>query len=329
MPKVEIHVHLEGATSPETVFDMAARNGVALPAASLEEWREFYRFRDFNHFVEVYVAATGAMRTPEDWSWMIEDFLRRQAEQRVRYSEVFLSASLQLGRLSADEWLRALAEGAARGEARYGSRARFIPDISREVPETRQRVLDFVLRGRATGLVIGLGLGGPEVGFPPELFMDVYAEARRQGLHVVAHAGETGGPASIWGALDALGAERIGHGVRCLEDPGLVAALRDRRIPLEVSPTSNYCLGVAAPGAPHPIRRMVDAGLYCTVNSDDPPMFGATLTGEYRLLAEQGFSWEELWRLNRNALEATFLDEEEKASLRRGWDRFEQSIDAI
>ncbi len=322
MPKVELHVHLEGAIDPETVYAMAARNGVALPAASLEEWRQFYRFRDFDHFVEVYVLATRAMQTPGDWSTMVEDFLRNQAHQNVRYSEAFLSASLQLGKFPADEWLHALAEGAAAGEARYGSRVRFIPDISRELPETRHRVLEFALQARSTGLVIGLGLGGPEIGYPPELFADVYAEARRQGLRVVAHAGETGGPPSVWGALDVLGAERIGHGVRCLDDPTLVEELRARQTPLEVSPTSNYCLGVVAPDEPHPIRRMVDAGLYCTVNSDDPPMFGTSLNQEYRLLAAQGFTWDELWRLNLNAVEAAFLGDEEKAGLRREWERF-------
>ena len=326
MPKVELHVHLEGATSAETVYAMAQRNGVALPAASLEEWRQFYRFRDFDHFVEVYVLATRAMRTPEDWSAMVEDFLRRQAAQNVRYSEAFLSASLQLGRIPDDEWLAALAAGAAAGEAKYGSRVRFIPDISRELPETRHRVLEFVLKARSGGLVIGMGLGGPEVGFPPEGYADVYAEARRQGARVVAHAGETGGPESVRGALDALGAERIGHGVRCLDDPALVEALRARQVPMEVSPTSNYCLSVVAPGDAHPIRRMVDAGLYCTVNSDDPPMFGTDLNREYRLLAAQGFSWEELWRLNRNAIDATFLADVEKARLHAEWDRFASGL---
>jgi adenosine deaminase len=176
------------------------------------------------------------------------------------------------------------------------------------------------------GVVVGLGLGGREVGHPPEGFADVYAEARRQGLRVVAHAGETAGAASVRGALDSLGAERIGHGVRCLEDPALVEWLRAGRVPLEVCPTSNYRLGVVPPGRPHPIRRMVDAGLCCTLNSDDPPMFGTDLAGEYGLLAGQGFTWEELWRLNLNTLEATFLPEGEKEVCRREWAAFVASL---
>jgi adenosine deaminase len=322
MPKVELHVHLEGATDPDTVWDMAARNKVRLPARSREEWARFYEFRDFGHFVEVYTAAAGAMKTPEDWSFMVERFLANQARQNVRYCETFLSASFQVNRFPADEWLHALAEGAANGEARHGCRVRFIPDISREIPDSRHRVLEFALRARATGLVVGLGLGGPEVGFPPEGFADVYAEARRQGMRVVAHAGETAGADSVRGAVESLKAERIGHGVRCLEDPSLVAQLRANRIPMEVSPTSNYRLGVVRRGEPHPIRQMVDAGLYCTVNSDDPPMFGTDLNGEYELLAGQGFGWDELWRLNRNAVEASFLSEAEKAALRREYDTF-------
>jgi adenosine deaminase len=324
MPKVELHVHLEGSADAETVWEIAARNRVRLPAASLEEWRQFYEFRDFNHFVEVYVAAAGALRTPEDWSFLAERFARNQSLLNVRYTEAFLSASLQVTKFPADEWFHALAEGAAAGEKRYGARVRFIPDISREIPDSRHGVLDFVLRAHPTGSVIGLGLGGPEVGFPPEGYADVYAEARRRRLRVVAHAGETAGPASVRGAVEALGAERIGHGVRCLEDAALVDELRGRRIPLEVSPTSNYCLGVVRRGEPHPLRRMVDAGLFCTVNSDDPPMFGTDLVAEYRLLAGQGFTWEELWRLNRNAVEASFLGEAEKAELRREWAAFEE-----
>ncbi len=184
-------------------------------------------------------------------------------------------------------------------------------------------MLEFVRKGWQRGLFLGLGLGGPEEGFPPELYEQVYAEARRQGLHVVAHAGETAGPASVWGALDSLQAERIGHGVRSLEDPALMDALRDRQVPLEVSPVSNYRLKVVPADQPHPIRQLVDHGLLVTVNSDDPSMFATDLNQEYRLLARQGFSWDELWQLNRNGLEASFLPEQEKAAYRAEWAAFE------
>ncbi|AGY60503.1 adenosine deaminase [Gloeobacter kilaueensis] len=322
MPKAELHVHLEGATDALTVWQMAGRNGVALPARSLEEWREFYRFRSFGHFIEVYRTAAGTMQTLADWALMVERFLDEQARQNIRYSEVFISCSFQADKLPIDQWLHTLEAAAAAGEKKHGIRMRLIADIARELPQTASWVLEFASKGKQTGLVVGLGLGGPEGGHPPERFAKVYAEARRRGLRVVAHAGETVGPESIRGALSALAVERVGHAIRCLEDPQLMDQLRAEQIPLEVCPTSNYRLGVVDAGTAHPLRQMVDAGLYCTLNSDDPAMFGTDLTSEYLLLAEQGFSWEELWQLNCNTLQATFLDASEKNILKKQWDGF-------
>jgi adenosine deaminase len=145
-------------------------------------------------------------------------------------------------------------------------------------------------------------------------------------LRVVAHAGETTGPAGVWGALQQLQAERIGHGVRALEDPQLVSHLKQTQIPLEVSPVSNYCLKVVPENRPHPIRLLVEQGVYVTVNSDDPPMFSTSLTNEYLLLAKQGFTWAELWQLNLNALHASFLAEDDKASYGREWQAFAQEV---
>jgi adenosine deaminase len=326
MPKVELHVHLEGAMDADAVWAMARRNGAPLPAATPEAWRAFYAFRDFDHFIEVYTAAAGAMRTAEDWAFMAERFAAGQAAQHVVYTEAFLSASFMVGVLPADAILDALEAGVAAGERAHGVRVRFIPDVARHLPATQAAVLDFATRGRDRGLFLGLGLGGPEAGYPPELFAGTYAEARRRGLRLVAHAGETDGPASVRGAVEALGAERIGHGVRCLEDPAVVELLRTRRVPLEVCPTSNYRLKVVPAGAPHPLRALVDAGLVCTVNSDDPPMFGTTLVDEYRLLAGQGFTWEELWALNRNAVEAAFVDPAERAALRARYDAWAATL---
>lgn len=323
MPKVELHVHLEGATDAETIYELADRNGIALPANSLAEWKQFYQFTSFDHFCDVYTVASRCVQSAEDFALLAERFLAHQARQNIRYSEVFVSVSHHLGKMSGGELLDALAAGMASGEKKHGSRARIIADISREQPETQSEVLDFALMGQARGLVIGLGLGGKEVGYPPELFSNTYAEARRQGLRVVAHAGETTGSSSVRGAMEYLRAERIGHGVRCLEDAALCELLRVAQTPLEVCPVSNYCLGVVARGEPHPIRQMVDVGLYCTVNSDDPPMFSTDLNHEYRTLAEQGFTWDELWKLNLNALEATFLPADEKVRYRNEWRAFE------
>ncbi|MBT3314715.1 MAG: adenosine deaminase [Anaerolineae bacterium] len=325
MPKAEIHVHLEGATDAATVWELAQRNKVTLPAATLEEWLSMYAFRDFDHFLDIYLLATQCMQTADDFAFMFERFLAEQARHNVRYCEVFLSASFMLDNFPQEEVITVFAEGIKHAKEKYDIGMRFIPDIARHIPESRYRVLDFILKGREAGVFIGLGLGGPEVGFPPGLFMDVYEEARRQGLHVVAHAGEVVGPESVWGALTELKSERIGHGVRAVDDPKLLEYLAETQIPLEVCPHSNYRLKVTPFNEPHQIRKLVDAGVYCTVNSDDPPMFSTDLTSEYLLLAKQGFSWDELWQLNGNTLEASFLSDEEKATYRTEWDAFDMN----
>jgi adenosine deaminase len=319
MPKAEIHVHVEGATDAETFYQMAKRNRVDLPTHSLEDWKSFFEFRDFSHFIQVYTTAVKCLQTPEDYALMIENLYKRRSEENILYTEAFLSASFLTQKFEDDEILEAIAAGRAAGEAKYHCQVNLIPDIAREIPDSQYRVLEFVLKGKELGLFIGLGVGGLEAGYPPELFTETYTEARRQGLRLVAHAGEAVGAESIWGAVNTLKAERIGHGIRCLDDPSLVEVLRQRQIPLEVSPQSNYCLGIVEQDQPHPIRQMVNAGLYCTINSDDPAMFSTSLTNEYLTLAKQGFSWEELWQLNLNTLEATFLGEVEKDRYRKDW----------
>jgi adenosine deaminase len=320
MPKTEIHVHLEGATDAATVWELARRNQITLPAPTLAEWEAMYSFRDFNHFIEIFLLAAQCMRTAEDFAFITNRFFQRQAGHNVRYCEAFLSATLLLDKIPPAEAIAALSEAARQGEARTGIRLRFIPDITRNVPESRFRVLEFALAGMEAGIFIGLGLGGKEIGAPPELFEDVYTEARRQGLHVVAHAGETDGPQSIWGALRSLRSERIGHGIRAVDDPALVEHLAQCQVPLEVSPASNYRLKVVPIDRPHPMRALFDSGVFLTVNTDDPTMFSTDLTSEYLLLASQGFTWDELWQLNCNGISASFLSPEEKAAYRAEWE---------
>ncbi|MGF1521764.1 MAG: adenosine deaminase [Leptolyngbyaceae cyanobacterium] len=326
MPKAEIHVHIEGATAAETFYQMAQQNTVELPVQSLDDWRSFFEFRNFSHFIEVYQAAVQCLQTPENYALMIERFYQRQFEENIRYTEAFLSASFLVQKFEAEVILDAIAAGQAAGSSQYPCQINLIPDIARQMPDSQQSVLELALAGKKRGIFIGIGIGGLEIGHPPEPFKATYAEAKRQGLAVVAHAGEAVGSASIWGAIKSLNVDRIGHGIRCLEDPELVEYLHQNQIPLEVSPQSNYCLGVVERDRPHPIRQMIDAGLYCTLNSDDPAMFSTSLTNEYLTLAAQGFSWQELWQLNVNTLEATFLDEAEKQSYRVIWETFLQTI---
>jgi adenosine deaminase len=322
MPKAEIHVHLEGATGPRTWFEIAHRNGVDLPARTLDEWRHYFKFKSFPHFIEVYITATQAVRKPDDVVEMIGRLHERQAAQWIRYTECFISASLHLRYLGPDELLDAIEEGIRVGRARTGATVRFIADISRESPDSQFAVGKFAIKGYERGLIIGLGLGGLEAQFPPELFAQTYRRAREAGMHVVAHAGEAAGADSVRSAIAELGAERIGHGFRVLEDPSLVAELRERGTKFEVCPRSNYALGVVAADEPHPVHTMLAAGLHCTLNSDDPAMFAGDLIDEYVLLARQGMTFEDLWELNCRTLDATFLTAEEKALLRTEWDAF-------
>ena len=326
MPKAEIHVHLEGATAPDASYAIARRNNVDLPVASLEEWKRYFDFRDFPHFIDVYRKTTDTIRTTDDLALMVAQFYVDQARQNIRYSECFMSMSLHLRRLSAAEILDALAQGIERGQTVSSSRVQFIADISREDPHTQSPVLDLALRGQRRGLIIGIGLGGLEKEFPPHLFRDTYAKARDAGLHVVAHAGEAAGWESIREAVDELQVTRIGHGIRIVDSPEYAAEMRDRKIAFEVCPVSNYAIGATPRDEPHPIRKMVDLGIRCTVNTDDPAMFSTDMAAQYQLLADQGFTWDELWKLNAQTLDATFLSPTEKAAYRREWEDFAASL---
>jgi adenosine deaminase len=326
MPKAEIHVHLEGATDAQTSYTIARRNDAPLPVDTLEEWRRYFAFRDFPHFIDVYRATTDTIRTTDDLALMIAQFYVYQARQNIRYTESFMSMSLHLRRLRADEILDALAQGIERGMTATDARVAFIADISREDVDTQAAVLDLAARGKRRGIIVGIGLGGREAEYPPRLFRETYARAVDAGLHVVAHAGEAAGYESVREAVEELGVTRIGHGIRVVESPTFMAEMAERRIAFEVCPVSNYALGSVPTDRPHPIRAMVDAGVRCTLNSDDPAMFSTDLAAQYALLAQQGFSWQELWALNCATLDATFLGAEEKAAYQREWEAFRSSL---
>jgi len=320
MPKVELHVHLEGSTRPATLLELARRNGARLPATTLDELREFYRFTDFEHFINVYGTIIDCLRTPDDFALIAEQFGATMAEQNIRYAELTWTPISHVGRTgySFEQLLGALNRGRERARELYGVQMRWITDIVRNAygrTEDGSVTAEMAVWGREHG-VVALGLGGFEPGFPPELFAEPFAYALANGLHSVPHAGEALGPESVWGALRALKAERIGHGIRAIEDPELVAYLAEQRVPLEVCPTSNLRTGVVASAAEHPIRRLWDAGVYVTVNSDDPPMFGTTLTDEFLLLARQwSFDAGEIEQLVLGAVRAALLPPDERERL--------------
>ena len=315
MPKAELHVHLEGSIEPATLLTLAERNGVALPADDVAGLQEFYRFTDFDHFIRVYFAISSCLRTLDDFCLIAYEFGAEMARQRIRYAEVTFTPNTSVANtgLPFREILAALNEGRSRAEEEFHVQYQWVLDIVRDHPDSRHQVAEWAASATDEG-VVGFGLGGTERGHPPEWFGDAYAVAREAGLHSVPHAGEIAGPESVWGAIRALGAERIGHGVRSVEDPALIEYLRERQIPLEVCPTSNLCLGNYASYEEHPIRWLWEQGLYVTVNSDDPPMFNTNLVGEYQALVDHaGFDTAELERLSLNALEASFLPDAAKA----------------
>lgn len=319
MPKAELHVHLEGSIRPSTLLTLARRNGIPLPAEDLEGLRAFYRFTDFEHFIRIYFTISRCLQTPEDFSLIAYEFGHDMARQKVRYAEVTFTPHTNVSNtgLPFDEILAALNDGRARARADFGVEMAWILDIVRGVHESQMQVATWAAAAQDRG-VVGLGLGGPERGDRTEAYAEAFDLAREAGLHSVPHAGEVAGPESVWKALQALGAERLGHGVRSIEDPALVEYLQVHQIPLEVCPTSNVRLGVYPSYEAHPMRRLWDLGLYVTVNSDDPPMFGTDLVGEYRALARHmGFGAEELAHLSLAALEASFLPADRKEVLAR------------
>lgn len=332
LPKVELHVHLEGSLRPATLARLARRNGVALgpdgeldvDEASLEAR---YEFGSFDRFLELFLLGLAVLRTAEDVADAVDALAAELAAQNVRYAEVTTTPyNYAVRGVPMDEYVTGLAEGRRSARALHGVELAWICDIPRELGVDAGEFTAQLLTGpQAPDGLVAIGLGGPEPGFPPQLFADAFAQARAVGLHCIPHAGETAGPESIRGALDALRAERIGHGVRCVEDPDLVAELADRAIPLEVSVTSNVCCGVVPDVQSHPIAEMLAAGLYVTVNTDDPAYFRTTLVDELRLVHDvHGVDRDGLALLQRRALDASYAPDDvrrEVADALAAWSR--------
>jgi adenosine deaminase len=317
MPKVELHVHLEGSILPRTLIKLARCNNVSLPTDEEAGLVESYRFHTFEKFIETYLMITSCLRTVDDYRLIAYEYGSECARQNIRYAEVTFTivTNMIFTGLSWQVILEGLNEGREQARKDFGVWWQWVFDIVRNNPETQETVLDIALAAREMG-VIALGLGGTEDGFPPKMFVDVFRRAEEQQLHRVPHAGEIAGSQSVWSAIKLLNAERIGHGVRSIEDPLLVEYLKTNSVPLEICPTSNICLKVYPDFAHHPLRKLWDAGLLLTVNSDDPPMFGTDLNNEYQVLVKYfDFTQSELEQISLNAIQASFLSQGEKQIL--------------
>ena len=339
LPKAELHLHLEGSVEPATLAELTRRHTTPLSFANnryaagtsshgeLSEAAitELYRYRDFTGFLMAFKAVTDRLRTPDDYELITYRLLERLRSQNVLHAEVYVSVGVVHWRGQEFEPLfEGMERGRLRGERDFGVSLLWLFDAVRHFgPEAARRVVGETVRlRRKYPSIVGFGIGGDERRAAPELFRNVYAYARGEGLHVTAHAGETGGPESIWGAIN-LGAERLGHALNAWHDRELMAVLAQKQIPLEICLTSNMRTGCCLALDHHPVKTFFDLGLMITLNSDDPAMFSTTLAEEYELAqAEFGFSNEHLRELARNSFEASFLPPEKKLA-------FLNQVDAI
>jgi len=286
-PKIELHVHLEGTVRPDTLRAIAKRNDYALP----DDLESLYRFRDFAHFIEVWILTTNALQTADDFRQIVTDYAGEAASHGAVYLEAIFSPAERVARgVDWDEIFSGYCDGAEQARELHGVEVRLTPDIYRGAnAEQAEQVVRYSAKYRERG-VVGVGLGGLEAEFPPEPYEPAFTLAKSLGLASVPHAGEVAGPPSVRGALEALGADRLRHGIRSVEDSGLVAELVDRGIVLDVCPLSNLRTGAVASLDEHPLPQLVAAGVRCSISTDDPAMFETDLTRDYEAAAELGVS---------------------------------------
>jgi len=322
MPKVELHVHLEGTVSPDTLWRLSRRHGVDLGVSNVEDVARLYEYSDFTHFIDIFTMCSDVLRTAADLGMVVEAYGMELARQNARYAEIHFNPEPHRRRrgIAMSDALTAMNDAADRIQSRFGIQMRWIADGVRDAgsgPVSVDRTVDWMIEAGSGSRIVALGLGGNEIGHPPRDFAAAFGRARDAGFHVVAHAGEATGPETIREAIDVLGAERIGHGLAAAGVPALLAYLAEYGIPLEISPTSNLRTRVVSAMADHPLRTFVQAEVPVSINSDDPPMFGTDLVSEYALAANTlDLDQEGVARLVLSAIDQSFADSETKARLR-------------
>jgi aminodeoxyfutalosine deaminase len=319
-PKIELHVHLEGTVRAHTLLEIARRNDYPLPADTVEELAKLYEFRDFEHFVEIWILTTNALRRADDFRRVVVDYAAEAAAHGAVYVEGIFSPAERVRRgVSWDEVFSGFRDGAQEARERHGVEVALTPDIPRGFTlEEARATVDYSVKYE----LAGVGLGGLEAQYPPEPYADVFRHAKAEGLASVPHAGEVVGPPSVWGALEALDADRIRHGIRAVEDPALVRELAARGVVLDVCPISNLRTGAVRSLDEHPLRRLVEAGVLCSISTDDPAMFDTDLTRDYDAARTLGLD-------PRNAYEAgvagALADPELESRLREIGEHFDWS----
>jgi aminodeoxyfutalosine deaminase len=327
-PKIELHVHLEGTVRPATLVEIARRNDYPLPADTEEGLAQLYDFRDFAHFIEIWILTTNALRTEEDFRQVVVDYAAEAASHSAVYLEAIFSPAERVERgIGWDEIFSGYCDGAQEARELHGVEVRLTPDIHRGSPlDDAEQVVRYSAKYRDRG-VVGVGLGGLEAQYPPEPYEPAFTLARELGLASVPHAGEVAGPASVRGALEELGADRLRHGIRTADDPGLLREIADRRIVLDVCPVSNLRTRAVSSLAEHPLPRLLAAGARCSISTDDPAMFGTDLSVDYEAAASLGLEPREAYEAG---LEGAVCDEVTKARLREIGESFEwAAIEAL
>ena len=316
LPKAELHLHIEGTLEPELAFALAERNGVALPYASVEAMRAAYRFSNLEDFLHVYYAGASVLLERRDFRDLTRAYLERAHADNVRHAEIFFDPQTHTARgVAFKAVVEGIWEALDEARARWGLTSRLILCFLRHLDEAAAfETLDAAMPYRER--IAGVGLDSAERGNPPRKFARVFRRVREAGFVPVAHAGEEGPAEYVREALEVLGVTRIDHGNNALDDPGLVAELVARQVPLTVCPLSNLRLCVVDDLASHPLRRMLEQGLLVTVNSDDPAYFGGYVNANYVAVAEAlGLGRAELVRLARNSFEASWLDRQDRGKL--------------
>ena len=317
LPKAELHLHLEGSVTPQTLLELSRRND--REPLTPQQATAVYQYTDFPSFLMAFKAVTERLHTPDDYELITYNMLRDLAQQGVRHAEAYLSIGIlyRFGRLDVDEVMEAAERGRLRGEREFNISLLWIIDAVRHFGvEECGRVFRKAAALRVLyPSIVGIGIGGDEARGPAHDFRDIYKEARADGLHLTCHAGESTGPESVWSAIN-IGAERIGHALTAVQDPDLLDVLARRQIPLELNVTSNLRTGCCPALHEHPVKRYFEEGLMVTINSDDPPFFGRNLLEEYVLVHEEfGFTLEQMRELAANSIEASFLKPERKLQL--------------